>query len=166
MGTPTKTYARSRHVDPAAVRRGIRDGVIAVDDNGQIADPEQADAAWLSTRRASRMGQHQNGGEDGVRAAEAKIALARAKLDLARQRLDATRERFVDRGLAIEVGEREATYVIEALRAAPAGYAGTLAVELDIQPDVALRILNRFIGLTLVEIGDLPRQARRDAERA
>jgi hypothetical protein len=32
--------------------------------------------------------------------------------------------------------------------------------------DSARRILDRFIGLTLVEIGDLPRQAMRDAERA
>ena len=56
MGTPTKTYARSRGVDPAAVRRGIREGLIAVDDNGQIADVAQADSAWLSTRRGPQLG--------------------------------------------------------------------------------------------------------------
>ena len=42
----------------------------------------------------------------------------------------------------------------------------TLAAELEVSREVALRILERFIGLMLVEIGDLPRQAIRDAERA
>ena len=83
-----------------------------------------------------------------------------------RQRLDAQRERFLDRAEAVRVGRAEAEYVITALRDSPAGYAGTLAEEMGISHEAALAILERFIGLALSEIGDLPRQAVRDAQRA
>jgi hypothetical protein len=146
------------------IRRAIDAGLIVLDAEGQI-DEGQADAAWGSTRRASRLGQHQNG-EAGVRAAKAKVAVTLAKLRLLKQRLETTRERYVDRAEALRVGEQEAVYVLDGLRAAPAGYAETLAAELNVEPAVALRILERFVGLMLVEIGDLPRQAKRDAERA
>ncbi len=64
------------------------------------------------------------------------------------------------------VGEWEARYVIEALRASPAGYADKLAAEMGVSRDVALGVLERFVGMMLAEIGDLPRQAVRDAKRA
>jgi hypothetical protein len=128
-------------------------------------DPEQADNSWGVARRASRLGQYQHD-DAGVRSAKAKVAVALGRLRLLKQRVDILREKYVDRAEAVTVGEREAIYVLDGLRAAPANYADTLAGELAIAPDVARRILERFIGLALVEIGDLPRQAMRDAERA
>jgi hypothetical protein len=157
-------YARSRGADPKAIRRAIDAGIIQRDGDGRI-DPTQADAAWASTRRASRMAQHQHD-DTGRRSAKAKIAVTLAKLRLIKQRVEMMRERFVDRVEAVAVGEQEATYVLDSLRAAPASYAATLAKEMAIPKEAAQRILDRFVGLTLIEIGDLARQARRDAERA
>jgi hypothetical protein len=113
---PLKAYARSRHADPKSIRRAIAAGLTQRDAEGLI-DPEQADSAWASTRRASRMGQH---GQDdaGTRSAKATIAVTRAKLRLLKQRLDIMRERYVDQADAVAVGEREAVYVVEALQAA------------------------------------------------
>ena len=128
-------------------------------------DPEQADASWASTRRASRLGQHLDD-DVGQRSARAKIAVTLAKLRLLRQRLETMRERYVVRAEAIAVAEQEAVYVLDSPRASPPGYADTLAAELEVSREVALRILERFVKLMLVEIGDLPRQAIRDAERA
>jgi hypothetical protein len=156
-------YARSRGVARRAIQNQVVTGVIKLFD-GKV-DPEQADNSWGVARRASRGIVHIHD-DAGARSAKAKVAVALGRLRLAKQRVDTLRERYVDRAEAVAVGESEAVYVVDALRAAPAAYAPTLAEEMGIPPDSALRILDRFIGLTLVEIGDLPRQAKRDAERA
>lgn len=156
-------YARSRGVARRAIQQAIVSGVIKLID-GKV-DPEQADASWGVLRRASRLGQYQHG-EAGKRAAQSKVAVALARLRLMKQRCDTTRERYVDRAEAIDTGRREAEFVIAMLEAAPADYADTLARELEIRPEVTRRILERFITLALIEIGDLPRAAVRDAERA
>ena len=101
-----------------------------------------------------------------MRSAKAKVALKLAKLCIAKQRYETMRDRYVDWQEAIDVGQREAVYVIEALRAAPAAYAQTLAEEMQITSEAAAEIFDQFIRLTLVEIGDLLKQAVRDAERA
>jgi hypothetical protein len=159
-----RAYAAARHADPKSIRRGIADGIVVRDANGQI-DPEQADRAWASARRASRLGQHQHD-DAGTRSAKAKIAVTLAKLRLIKQRLDIMRERYVDRAQAVDVGEREAVYVVESLQASPMAYSPKLAAEMGIPDEMARRILRRFVDLMLVEIGDLPGQAKRDAERA
>lgn len=164
MGMSIRAYAESRRADRAAIRRKIREGVIRLDGNGRI-DPDQADTAWASTRRASRLGQHQTS-DLGQRSARAKVAVTAAKLRLIRNRYEKMKDRYVDRAEAVAVGEQEAVYVVEALRAAPAAYAPTLAAEMAIPQTSAARILEQFIALALIEIGDLPQQARRDAERA
>jgi hypothetical protein len=156
-------YAASRSADRQSIRRAIAAGVIQLVD-GRV-DPAQADASWGVARRASRLGQYQHDAA-GTRSAKAKVAVALGRLRLLKTRLDTLRDQYVDRAEAVAAGEREAEYVIQSLRAAPAAYAPTLAAEMDIPPETAVRILDRFIGLTLVEIGDLVRQARRDAERA
>jgi hypothetical protein len=163
-GTVTlEEYARTRGVARRAIQFQVEKGVIEVVD-GRI-DPAQADASWGAIRRASRLGQHQRN-EAGERSAKAKVAVTLAKLRLSKQRFETVRDRYVDRAEAIAVGESEARFVVEALRASPAGYADTLAAELDVTPEVAAYVLDRFIGLILGEIGDLPRQAVRAAERA
>jgi hypothetical protein len=156
-------YAASRNADRQAIRRAINNGVITLVD-GRI-DPDQADAAWASTRRASRLGHHQND-EAGRRSAMSKIAVTLAKLRLVKQKYETLRERYVDRAEAVAVGGQEASYVIQSLKDAPGAYAPTLAAEMGIPLEAAERILGRFINLVLVEIGDLPRAAKRDAERA
>ena len=45
-------YAVARGADRQAVRRAVAAGIIKLDADGRI-DPEQADAAWASTLRAS-----------------------------------------------------------------------------------------------------------------
>ena len=158
-----KEYARSRGVARRAIQQQVVSGVIKLFD-GKV-DPEQADNSWGVARRGSRGIIHQDT-DAGQRSAKAKVAVALAKLRLHRQRYDELKDRYVDRDAAVAQGESEAVYVLDGLRAAPAVYAATLAEEMGIAPEAALRILDRFIGLTLVEIGDLPRQAIRDAERA
>jgi hypothetical protein len=166
-----REYSRTRRADRNSVRHAIATGLIVVDDDGRIAawrprcpvrpcgSPSGQDtgrAGWSpSSRRPAP-----------DRSAKAKVAITLAKLRLVKQRFDAMRERYVDRAEAVAVGEQEANYVLQGLRAAPAAYAPTLAKEMGIPQEAAQRILDRFIGLTLVEIGDLPRQAKRDAERA
>jgi hypothetical protein len=163
-GTVTlEEYARTRGVARRAIQTQVEKGVIEVI-NGRI-DPAQADASWGAIRRASRLGQHTRN-EAGERSAKAKVAVTLAKLRLTKQRVDLVRERYVDRAEAIAVGASEARFVLDALSSAPAGYADTLAAEMGIPRAQALSILERFTSLTLTEIGDLPRQAMRDAERA
>jgi len=158
-----RQYALTRRADRRTLMTKVREGVIQRDANGRI-DPEQADAAWASTRRASRLGQHQDG-EAGVRSARAKIAVAMAKLRLVKEEFEEERERYVDRAEAIEVGRREADYILESLKAVPAAYADTVAARLSVDPEVARQILDRFMTLVLGELGDICRQAARDAER-
>lgn len=166
MGTPTKTYARSRGVDPKAVRRGIAEGVIAVDDNGQIADVEQADAAWLSTRRGSRLGQRQVD-EAGVQSATAKAAVAAAALRLKTAKFETVSARYVDRQEAVTSAVAEAAYAIAALRAAPDGPAAeTFAAALGIDVETARQILRDFTERVVAEIGDLEAMAAADVARA
>jgi hypothetical protein len=165
-----REYSRTRSADRNSVRHAISTGLIVVDDDGRIADPAQADRDWGSIRRAAyvrsptRTARQDN--EAAARAAEAKIAVTQAKLRLLKQRLDTEREKYVDRAEAIEVGRFEARYVINSLKAAPAGYADKLAAEMAIDPEVARRILERFMTSVLVEIGDLEQAAVRDAQRA
>jgi hypothetical protein len=158
-----KSYAASRGSDPQAIRRAVSRGIVKLVD-GKV-DPEQADASWASVRRASRLGQYQHD-EVGERAARAKIAVTLGRLRLIKQRLDIARERYVDRSEAIAVGEFEAVYTLDSLRAAAGAHSAKLATQMGIPDETARRILDRFVGLMLVEIGDLPGQARRDAERA
>lgn len=158
-------YARSRHADPHAIRRAVQAGIIQLDDDGRV-DAEEADRAWASTRRSSRLARHAHNGE-GVRSAQAKVALAVARLREARRRFEAQRARYVDRAEAVVVGRAEAEYVISALRDAPDGpHAESFAAELRIPLEDARKILEAFITKALLEVGDLPGQAVRDAERA
>ena len=164
MGMSIKGYARLRGVDPKAIRRAIATGVITVDGNGKL-DVAQADRAWASTRRASRMGQHQHS-DAGTRSARSKIVVALAKLRLAKQRYETMRELYVDREAALELAAKEADLVLAFFRGAPAAYAEQFASELGIDVAQALRILDRFMTLALEEIGDLKAQAISDAQRA
>lgn len=157
-------YARSRGVARRAIQQQVVTGVIQLFD-GKI-DPAQADASWGVIRRGSRGLVNVQPNEAGQRSAKAKVAITLAKLRLVKQRYETEREKFVDRALAVTTGEQEAVYVLDGLRAAPASYAPSLAAEMGIPLETAQRVLDRFIGLTLVEIGDLPRAAMRDAERA
>jgi hypothetical protein len=160
-----RAYARARHTDAKTLRRHVASGLIVLDAQGQI-DERQADAAWGPTRRGSRLGRYQDG-QAGVESAEAKVALTRAKLQLIRQRYDTMSERYVDRAEAVRVGAAEARYVLDALRAAPDGPdAEPFAAALEIDVETARRILRAFIDRALAEIGDLEKQAIRDAERA
>lgn len=156
-------YANSRGVGRRAIQLQVINGVIKLID-GKV-DPVQADESWGVARRASRGAIHQQD-DAGRRSAQAKVAVTLGRLRLLRQRLEMMREKYVDRAEAVAVGESEAVYVLDSLRAAPAGYAETLAEEMDISPEQARRILEHFIAAVLIEIGDLPRQAIRDAERA
>jgi hypothetical protein len=171
MSMSIREYSRTRSADRNSVRHAIATGLILIDDDGRIADPAQADRDWGSIRRAPYLGARlttrmaEQDSEAATRSAKAKVAIALGRLRLVRQKVDTMRERYVDRTEAVAVGEREAVYVIDALRGSPAAYAPTLAAEMGIPDETARRILDRFIGLTLVEIGDLPRQAIRDAER-
>ena len=47
------------------------------------------------------------------------MAIALGRLRLVKQKVDTMRERYVDRAEAVAVGEREAVYVLDALRASP-----------------------------------------------
>ena len=76
------------------------------------------------------------------------------------------KERYVDRAEAVETHRREADYILDSLRAVPAAYATTFAEQLHITPDLGREILDRFMALVLAELGDIRRQAVRDAERA
>jgi hypothetical protein len=165
MGTMSiRAYAREAGADERAIRRAIESGIIELDDQGRV-DPVQADRAWRSTRRASRLGQNQID-DAGTRSARAKIAVAIAKLRALRASYEAERDRYVDRAEAIEVGRSEAQYTLDSLRAAPAIYAASFAAELGIAPELASTILHEFIALALAEIGDLEAQAVRDAKRS
>jgi hypothetical protein len=163
MGMSMRSYARSRNADERAVRRAVADGIIHLVD-GRV-DPEQADAAWASTRRASRMGARQLD-DAGVRSARSKIAVKIAQFRMLRDRYEAARERYIDRAEFIEVAAAESRYVLDALRAAPATYATAFALELAIEPGVAKDILTEFMTLALAEVGDLVAQAVADAKRA
>jgi len=156
-------YARMRDVAPYAISQQVMTGVIKLVD-GKV-DVEQADASWGVARRASR-GIIKQDTDAGRRSAKAKVAVTLAKLRLLKQRFEDLSDRYVDRAEAVAQGETEAAYVLEGLRSAPAAYGATLASEMGIAPDAAVRILERFVAAVVVEIGDLPRQARRDAERA
>ncbi len=165
-----REYSRTRGADRNSVRHAISTGLIMVDDDGLI-DSAQADASWGAVRRSPYLVRSptRTAGQDSEaaqRSAKAKVAIALARLRLLKQRFETERERYVDRAEAVAVGEQEANYVLDGLRAAPGSYAPTLAEEMGIPLETAQRILDRFIGLTLVEIGDLARQAIRDAERA
>ena len=94
------------------------------------------------------------------------MAIALARLRLLKQRLDTMHQKYVDRGEAIAVGRAEARYVLDSLKAAPAGYADKLADEMAMDPEVAHRILQHFVNAMLIEIGDLEQAAVRDAQRA
>jgi hypothetical protein len=164
IGTVTVTeYARSRGVGRRAIQQQVESGVIRLV-NGRV-DPIQADSSWGVSRRGSRGIIHQND-DIGRRSARAKVALTLARLRMLKHRYAEMRESYVDRAEAVKQGEAEARYVLDGLKAAPAAYAETLAAELAISPEKARRILDRFIAACLIEIGDLPRQAIRDAERA
>ena len=156
-----REYARRRGVALRAIQQQVESGTIRLVD-GRV-DPTQADASWGLIRRA-RMSEQ--GDDAGQRSARAKVALAVAQLRQMRERYDRAHELVVDRGEAIETAGREADYVIEALCAQPALYAERFASELAIAPDQARAILDRFVGLAVAEIGDLRKQAIRDAERA
>jgi hypothetical protein len=162
-GMSLREYARTRGVAQRAIQQQVEAGTIRLV-NGRV-DPMQADNSWGLIRRASPLGQHQND-DAGRRSARAKIAVAVARLRLFRERYDRARDRYVDRAEAIEVARSEADYVLDALSAAPAARVEAFAAELAIEPVVARRILDRFVSLALSEIGDLRRQAVRDAERA
>lgn len=156
-------YAAARAVDRKTIRAKIREGVIVLDAAGRI-DSEQADAAWASTRRASRLGQHQNG-EAGTHSAVAKIAVAAAKLQLATAKFETANARYADRQQAVVVARAEAAYFIDSLRAAPdSAAAETFAATLGIDIERGRQILRQFVERVLAEIGDLEQQAAHDAE--
>ena len=158
-------YARARGADEHAIRRAVADGIIALDAEGKI-DPDQADAAWASTRRASRLGVRQLD-DAGVRSARSKIAMKLAQFRMLRERFEQERERYIDRAEFIEVAAAETRYVLDALRAAPHGQqAEVFAAELGIDTETARQILEAFTALALGEIGDLVTQAVADAKRA
>jgi hypothetical protein len=156
-----REYARRRGVALRAIQQQVESGTIQLVD-GRV-DPIQADASWGLIRRARMSVQDDDAGR---RSARAKVAVAVAKFRFVKQRYDAAKEKYIDRGEFIEVAGNEADYVLDALRAAPATYAAAFAVELSIAPQVAQAILTEFMTLALAEIGDLRRQAVRDAERA
>ena len=165
MGMSVRSYAASRGADPKAIRQAIQAGVILRDADGTI-DPVQADELLVGPRPPRLAWHRQSERRRRRRSAQAKVDLAAAKLRLLQQRHDELADRYVVRSEAIAQGEREAVYVLDGLRAAPAAYAATLAEEMDIPPETARRILERFTAAVLIEIGDLTRQAIRDAERA
>lgn len=158
-----KGYARARGADPKTIRRKIAEGVIARDADGLI-DPEQADAAWASTRQAPR--QHING-EAGAQAATARIAAAASKLRLMQQRFEQEDGRYTDRAAAAIVARCEARYALDVMHAAPdSAAADAFARSLGIDTGIARTILRKFIALVLAEVGDLEAQAMRDVEMA
>jgi hypothetical protein len=160
-----RSYGRLRGADPRAIRRAISSGVIKRNADG-LLDSEEADRSWASTRRASRLAQHQHD-DAGTRSAQSKVALAVARLREARRRFEAQRAKYVDRDEAIRVGQAEAAWVLDELRAAPnSAAARAFAAELGIDIETARVILRQFFDHALLEIGDLPGQAVRDAERA
>ncbi len=160
-----RAYSASRAADRKSIRRKIADGTIVLDKNGRI-DPEQADAAWASTRRASRMGQYQNG-EAGAHSAVAKVAVAAAKLQLATAKFETANARYHDRAEAIRVARAEARYALDALRASPdSAAAEAFAAALGIDSATARTILRQFVDRALAEVGDLEQQAVHDAEVA
>lgn len=157
-----REYARTRGVALRAIQQHVESGTIRLVD-GRV-DPEQADASWGAIRRARMSVQDDDAGR---RSARAKIAVAVARLRLLKECFETARERFVDRAESIETAGSEADYVLDALRASTNGPAAeAFAAELGIELAVARQILDRFVGLALAEVGDLRRQAVRDAERA
>jgi hypothetical protein len=164
MGMSIRRYAASRGSDPKTIRRKIAEGVIVRDADGLI-DPHPADESWNVARRASRLGQHQDD-DAGRRSARAKVAVTMSKLRLLKEDFETQKERYLDRAEVIETHRREADYILESLRAVPAAYAETFAAQLHITPDLGREILDQFMTLVLAELGDIRRQAVRDAERA
>jgi len=154
-------YARARGVALRAIQQQVEAGTIKLV-NGRV-DPVQADASWGLIRRARLEVQDDDAGR---RSARAKVAVATAKLRLLKEDFEAAKERYVDRAEAVEQGQREADYILESLRAIPAAYASTFAEQLHITPDLGREILDQFMALILAELGDIRRQAVRDAERA
>lgn len=156
-----REYARLRGVAHRAVQHHVETGTIRLVDG--MVDPKQADEAWDLIRRARVEVQDDDAGR---RSARAKVAVTLAKLRLAKQRFEALNESYVDRAEAIVVGRREAEHILDCLRAAPAAHAAAFAAALDIEPERARRILERFFGYAVAELGNLAAQAERDAERA
>jgi hypothetical protein len=156
-----REYARRRGVALRAIQQQVESGTIQLVD-GRV-DPTQADNSWGVIRRARMTSQ---GDDAGRRSARAKVAVTVAKFRFVKERYEAARERFIDRAEFVEVAGSEADFVLDALRAAPATYAAAFAAELSIEPAVAQEILTEFMTLALAEVGDLRRQAVRDAERA
>jgi hypothetical protein len=156
-----REYARRRGVALRAIQQQVESGTIRLVD-GRV-DPAQADASWGVIRRARMSVQDDDAGR---RSARAKVAVTVAKFRFVKQRYDAAKEKYIDRSEFIQVAGAEADYVVEALRNAPATYAQAFAVELAITPELAQAILTEFMTLALAEVGDLRRQAVRDAERA
>jgi len=159
-GMSLRAYAKARGVGLRAIQYQVEQGTIQLV-NGKV-DPEQADASWGEIRRARMEVQADDAGR---RSARAKVAVAMAKLRLTKEEYETVRERYVDRAEAIETGWREADYIITSLQNVPLAYAESFATRLAIDPDVARQILARFIALVLGELGDIRRQAAREAER-
>jgi len=156
-----REYARRRGVALQAIQRHVASGIIQLV-NGKV-DPVQADNSWGLIRRARTSKQDD---EAGQRSARSKVVVALAKLRLSKQAFETKRELYVDRAAALELAAKEADLVLAFFRNAPAAYAETFATELCIDAAVGLRILEKFMGLALQEIGDLKTQAIRDTERA
>lgn len=154
-------YARARGVALRAIQQQVEAGTIKLV-NGRV-DPVQADASWGLIRRARLEVQDDDAGR---RSARAKVAVTMSKLRLLKEDFETQKERYLDRAEVVETHRREADYIIESLRAVPAAYTETFAEQLHITPDLGREILDRFMVLVLAELGDIRRQAVRDAERA
>ena len=140
-------YARARHASEGTIRYHVRAGAIRLRD-GKV-DPQQADSAWARRRhnRPSR--------DPGSQAAAARLRKMRAKLALARDQAAKLDDKYAERSVAVAQYGAEADYVLDALRAMPALEAEHVAQQLAISPEKARQLLDEFVRLCLIDLGDL-----------
>ena len=147
-----RAYGRARDASEATIRHAIRKGIITPV-RGKV-DPAQADASWGQIRR----GRYNEGAS--------KIRRAKARLELQRDQLDRLSQKYASRAEAIAEYEREAAFVLDALRKMPAQEAAHVAEQLSISTEKARRLLDDFAEMCRQDLGDLRRRLVNVVHRA
>lgn len=147
-------YARRDHVNEGTIRHQIVIGIIARVKGG--VDVDQADASWRRQRRSRIRVQHD---DDGLRAADARIAHLFTRLRAEQDKLAEMEERYIDWAQCAAQTTADMATLLAELRRIPEDRDRELANQLGIEAPAARRLLQEFINLALAELGDLPVQA-------
>lgn len=171
MGVSRKAYARHRGVSPAAVRKALETGRIALDADGTI-DPVKADHDWEKNTDETRA----KGGtqrrvpleamasveatlaeeglepEGGVTLTDAKTAHEIVKTHLARLRLAKMRGELVDKRRATDLIFAKARAERDVWLQWPARVAAIMASELGVDPHLMETVLDAHVRQYLADI--------------